>query len=91
LDSSVSSEFANGKAIGPILDLPEEKFFIEADKIGNLGSASIWVALHHLRTSRQLEEDDTILRCWVQKPQNISMAASFTDMLRTMCSGAPIG
>jgi hypothetical protein len=42
LDSSASSEFANEKAIGPILDLPEEKFIIEADKVGDLGSASIY-------------------------------------------------
>jgi hypothetical protein len=42
LDSSASSELANEKAIGPILDLPEEKFVIEADKVGDLGSASIY-------------------------------------------------
>jgi hypothetical protein len=42
LDSSASSEFASGKAIGPILDLPEEKLVIEADKVGDLGSPSIY-------------------------------------------------
>jgi hypothetical protein len=47
LDSSVSSEFANEKAIGPILDLPEEKFVIEADKVGDLGSASIYDILRN--------------------------------------------
>jgi hypothetical protein len=42
LDSFALGEFANGKAIGPILDLAEEKFVIEADKVGDLGSASIY-------------------------------------------------
>jgi hypothetical protein len=42
LDSSALGELANEKASDPILDLPEEKFVIEADKVGDLGSASIY-------------------------------------------------
>src|SRR5438876_91220 len=40
---------------------PAEKFFVDADKVGNLGSASIWVALHHLRASGKLKSGDNVL------------------------------
>jgi 3-oxoacyl-[acyl-carrier-protein] synthase-3 len=50
-----------GEVLAPVLDIPQEKFVIEADRVGNLGSASIWLALHHLRTSGRLCDGDSVL------------------------------
>ncbi len=50
-----------GRLLAPLLRIPEERFVIEADRVGNLGSASIWVALHRLRTSGRLSDGDTVL------------------------------
>lgn len=50
-----------GELLAPLLQLPAEKFFVDADKVGNLGSASIWVALHHLRVSGKLKPGDNVL------------------------------
>lgn len=50
-----------GEILAPLLKVPAEKFFVDCDKVGNLGSASIWVALHHLRASGKLKTGDTVL------------------------------
>lgn len=51
-----------GKLLHTHLQIPEEKVFINADTVGNLGSAAIWVALHQLRSSGKLKQGDTV---WV--------------------------
>jgi 3-oxoacyl-[acyl-carrier-protein] synthase III len=51
-----------GKLLNTHLHIPEEKVFINADTVGNLGSAAIWVALHQLRTSGMLKNGDAV---WV--------------------------
>jgi 3-oxoacyl-[acyl-carrier-protein] synthase-3 len=55
---------ANGK-IGDWLanatGLPHQRFFGNGAQVGNLGSASIWVALHDLRMSGQLDPGDRVL------------------------------
>ena len=50
-----------GELLGPELGLRPEKFIVDADRVGNLGSASIWVALHRLRASGKLREGETVL------------------------------
>jgi 3-oxoacyl-[acyl-carrier-protein] synthase III len=50
-----------GELLGPELGLPPEKFIVDADRVGNLGSASIWVALHRLRASGRLRDGETVL------------------------------
>lgn len=50
-----------GEFLGPQLKLPPEKFYINADRVGNTGSAAIWLALHDLRTSGKLRPGDTAL------------------------------
>jgi 3-oxoacyl-[acyl-carrier-protein] synthase III len=37
------------------------KCYVDADQVGNLGSASIWVALHRLRSSGRLQPGQTVL------------------------------
>jgi 3-oxoacyl-[acyl-carrier-protein] synthase III len=43
------------------LNLPPERFFVNANRVGNLGSAAIWVALHQLRHSGQLKLGERVL------------------------------
>lgn len=50
-----------GDLMGPHFGIPESKFVVDGDKVGNLGSASIWVALHRLRASAGLKENETVL------------------------------
>jgi 3-oxoacyl-[acyl-carrier-protein] synthase-3 len=50
-----------GEILAPALDIPREKFFVNADRVGNTGSAAIWVALDALRTSGLFREGDTVL------------------------------
>ena len=43
------------------LQLPRERVICEADTVGNLGSAAIWVALDRLRRSKRLAIGDRVL------------------------------
>ncbi len=43
------------------LDMPVERFFVNAQHVGNLGSAAIWVALHQLRHSGRLKPGERAL------------------------------
>lgn len=43
------------------LGIRAERVFIDAHRVGNLGSASMWVALHRLATSGRLAHGDTVL------------------------------
>jgi len=55
---------ANGRMsswLAKRLSIPEDKFYGNAARVGNLGSASIWVALHDLRTSGLLKSGDAVL------------------------------
>ena len=42
-------------------DVPEEKIYVTADKLGNLGSAAIWVSLDLLRRSGNLKKGQRVL------------------------------
>ena len=42
-------------------DVPEEKIYVTADKLGNLGSAAIWVSLDMLRRSGDLKKGERVL------------------------------
>jgi len=42
-------------------DVPEEKIYVTADKLGNLGSAAIWVSLDMLRRSGDLKKGQRVL------------------------------
>ena len=50
-----------GDWLAPALDLPRARFVGNGAAVGNLGSASIWVALHALRNSGQLAGGDRVL------------------------------
>jgi 3-oxoacyl-[acyl-carrier-protein] synthase-3 len=50
-----------GEVLGEELGIPAQKFIVDADLVGNLGSASIWVALHRLRASGKLADGDSVL------------------------------
>ena len=55
---------ANGRMaqyVADSLDLPVEKIICEADRLGNLGSAAIWVALDRLRRSGILAPGDRVM------------------------------
>ncbi|WP_010184633.1 3-oxoacyl-ACP synthase III family protein [Sphingomonas sp. PAMC 26605] len=41
-----------GQQLAGHFDLPEDRFFVNADRIGNTGSAAIWIALAELRARR---------------------------------------
>lgn len=41
--------------------LPQERLFVQADRIGNTGSAAIWIALDTLRASAAAGEDIVVL------------------------------
>lgn len=43
------------------LNIDAEKIVVDADKLGNLGSAAIWVSLDRLRTSGNLNKGDKVL------------------------------
>lgn len=43
------------------MGLPVDRFFVNANLVGNLGSAAIWVALHQLRISGKLNRGDQVL------------------------------
>jgi 3-oxoacyl-[acyl-carrier-protein] synthase III len=43
------------------MGLPVNRFFVNANVVGNLGSAAIWVALHQLRISGKLNPGDQVL------------------------------
>ena len=43
------------------LGIPKHKVLVDADQVGNLGSASIWVALARVRKSKKLKPGDTLL------------------------------
>lgn len=43
------------------LKLSPDRFYVNADRVGNLGSAAIWVALHDLRHSGLLRSGDRVL------------------------------
>jgi 3-oxoacyl-[acyl-carrier-protein] synthase III len=50
-----------GSLLAHELGVPEDRFFVNARQVGNLGSAAIWVALHQLRTSGLLAYGDQVL------------------------------
>lgn len=50
-----------GAWLGEAFHLPVELFFVNAARVGNLGSAAIWVALHELRASGTLKPGDRVL------------------------------
>jgi len=50
-----------GDSLARALELPRERFVGNGASVGNLGSASIWVALHALRHSGQLTPGDRVL------------------------------
>jgi 3-oxoacyl-[acyl-carrier-protein] synthase-3 len=55
---------ANGrmaKFLAPRLGVPEEKVFVNADHVGNTGSAAIWLAFHELRSGGTLRAGDMVL------------------------------
>lgn len=55
---------ANGRmdeVLAPLINIPTIKFFTSANKVGNTGSASIWIALHQLRESKKLKNGDKVL------------------------------
>ncbi|MCY1167250.1 3-oxoacyl-[acyl-carrier-protein] synthase 3 [compost metagenome] len=41
-----------GRQLAGYLDVPEERFLVNADRVGNTGSAAIWTALAELRARR---------------------------------------
>jgi 3-oxoacyl-[acyl-carrier-protein] synthase-3 len=41
-----------GRQLAGYLNVPEERFFVNADRVGNTGSAAIWIALAQLRARR---------------------------------------
>lgn len=43
------------------LNVSEQRIIVDADKLGNLGSAAIWVSLDRLRQSGRLKEGDKVL------------------------------
>ncbi len=47
--------------LAPLLRVDPERFVIDCDAVGNLGSASIWVALQRLRASGRLREGQTVM------------------------------
>lgn len=55
---------ANGhlaRLFSQYFDVPEEKIYVTADKLGNLGSAAIWVSLDMLRRSGDLKRGQRVL------------------------------
>ncbi len=50
-----------GDWLAQALSLPSTLFFGNASRVGNLGSASIWVALHEIRNNGTLNPGDRVL------------------------------
>lgn len=50
-----------GKVLGSALGIDPGKIFVNADKVGNIGSAAIWIAFDQLRKSGMLKKGDTVL------------------------------
>ena len=50
-----------GQWLAKQLNMNPALFYGNAERVGNLGSASIWVALHELRTSGLLQSGDRVL------------------------------
>jgi 3-oxoacyl-[acyl-carrier-protein] synthase-3 len=50
-----------GRLLGERLNVPESRIIVDADKLGNLGSAAIWVSLDRLRRSGKLKRGDKVL------------------------------
>jgi 3-oxoacyl-[acyl-carrier-protein] synthase-3 len=50
-----------GRLLGEALGVPRARIVVDADKLGNLGSAAIWVSLDRLRRSGRLAEGDKVL------------------------------
>lgn len=62
------------------IEIPFEKWFLNLHKVGNIGSASIYVALEELVTSGKLKKGDTIL---LSVPE--SARFSYTYAFLTVC------
>ena len=50
-----------GDLLAAALSLPPEMFYVNADHVGNLGSAAVWVALDELRACGRLQPGDRVL------------------------------
>lgn len=48
-------------ALSERLGVPRERIVVDGDRVGNLGSASIWVALHRLRASGRLQQGQRVI------------------------------
>jgi 3-oxoacyl-[acyl-carrier-protein] synthase-3 len=49
------------RLVSEAIDTPASRIIVDADKLGNLGSAAIWVSLDRLRRSGRLEIGDKVL------------------------------
>lgn len=58
------------------IDIPSEKWFLNLDKVGNVGSGSIYLMLEELMNSGKLKNDDTILLA-VPESSRFSYAHAF--------------
>ncbi len=58
------------------IEIPSEKWFLNLDKVGNVGSASIYLMLEELMNSGKLKNDDTILLA-VPESSRFSYAHAF--------------
>lgn len=50
-----------GELLSERLNIAKERVVVDADKLGNLGSAAIWVSLDRLRQSGRLNKGDKVL------------------------------
>lgn len=50
-----------GRLLSEHLNVPESRIIVDADKLGNLGSAAIWVSLDRLRQSGKLQKGNKVL------------------------------
>lgn len=50
-----------GRLISERLSVPKSRIIVDADKLGNLGSAAIWVSLDRLRHSGKLKKGNKVL------------------------------
>jgi len=62
------------------MDIPEEKCFFNLSRIGNVGAASIYVALNELMGSGKLKKGQKIL---LMVPE--SARFSYTNAMLTVC------
>jgi 3-oxoacyl-[acyl-carrier-protein] synthase-3 len=49
------------QVLAPLLGVDPARFIVDCDAVGNLGSASIWVALHRLRASGRLRDGQSVM------------------------------